>query len=143
MEQLISQLFWAWHGRPDKKDAARKSWDLRFTNGCKLLAKMVHSYRWRTLPGFAIGCLWEHNVRACRGNALVAADAVFTASVQEHECHHPNDPAHTIQIEPNDVARPRILPQSELRECWWRPGEFISLSSTAEQALTEHFVTHS
>ena len=62
-EQLIGQLFWAWHARPGHDTPERASWDLRFTKACKELARMVIDYQWKTLPGFAIGCIWAHNER--------------------------------------------------------------------------------
>lgn len=118
-QDYASQLFHAHQARPTLDSPLRSKWDLHFTKTCNELACVLNSAKFKNLPPFVIGCMWEYNQYFFNGGTHMNAEAITPA----YDTAHPGlNPTSSRRIhywpvqEGGDIA---ILPRSLLRSTWW------------------------
>ncbi|KAI0710610.1 hypothetical protein C8Q76DRAFT_798160 [Earliella scabrosa] len=132
--ELSSELYYAWQERPTVDSSSRPRWNAEFTMACKKLVRVLGNYKFRQLPPFVIGCVWEYNTRSRNNSPFVDADAIEEASDIWHPAFDP-DTGRSLHYQPAQDGPVVLRARHELQNVWWdiytspprsqsKPGDF-------------------
>ncbi|KAI0684332.1 hypothetical protein C8Q76DRAFT_804020 [Earliella scabrosa] len=116
--QYCSQLYHAWTERPPTDSPLRRSWDLLFMQACKALGKVLKNYKFKSLPPFIIGCIWEFNNHVYDRTPFVDVEAIRDANDSSHPALNPAS-ARYLRYQPAIDGPVVIQPRTDVRDVWW------------------------
>ena len=139
--QYCSQLYHAWTERPPTDSPLRRSWDLLFMQACKALGKVLKNYKFKSLPPFIIGCIWEFNNHVYDRTPFVDVEAIRDANDSSHPALNPAS-ARYLRYQPAIDGPVVIQPRTDVRDVWWEAdGTCIDYTLSAEFAYVTHPLT--
>lgn len=123
VQEYASQLHYAFLARPPPTSPRRKRWEKHFTGDLGRMLGLLATAKFKYLPSFAIGCIYENNRRLRAEEESFNPERVVDAA-------SPGHPAYSrlgggrLKYLPALSGPHALLPEDKVRNVWWEESNY-------------------